>query len=229
MRARPSIVVLAAVISVAVAGCAHTRGLPVATSWLGLLAVGLILLVVALCTAIIVLVRRINRKTAHSEDLDANPLLPGEARWVVGRDGMVLDSCTNRDEHGISPGWAVGHPIWTWATPGSVSEPHYRGALDDRRAAVYDDTFKGPNGAAKHVRVALAPRSDGSVYCESWDVTAYVEACAAAERRAEEAEGRVSFLMSHTTAQALTLGNEVPAEATSTPPAGDDAQEGAPA
>lgn len=126
--------------------------------------------------------------------LDAQPLLPGEARWVVGRNGTVLDSCVNERETGIATGWAVGHPIATWAPPGTAEAEHYRAAIEDRRPAVFESRYLDPEKREHVARTALVPRSDGTVYCESWDVTPYVERCRESEARAEAAEERYADL-----------------------------------
>jgi hypothetical protein len=172
--------------------------LPAATSWIQVVTFALVIVVVvALYVA--------RRREARPPSLDSQPLLPGEARWVVSRDGTVLDSCVHEAETGIATGWAVGHPISTWAPAGSPEAEHYRAAVEDRAPATFETSFVGPDGAAHVSRVALVPRSDGTVYCESWDVTDYVERCRESDRRAEVAERRVDELMRFASTDAIAL------------------------
>jgi hypothetical protein len=145
------------------------------------------------------------RDASSPEALDAQPLLPGEARWVVSHQGVVLDSCTNEAETGIATGWAVDHPISTWAPPGSPDAEHYRRAVEDRAVTVFRTTHKDGHGRTRHVRVALVPRSDGTVYCESWDRTADADELAATLARAELAEARVETLMRYASDEAVAL------------------------
>ena len=147
---------------------------------------GLLLAIVV--ATVVWLVRR--GSPVQGDALDQQPLLPGEARWIVARDGTVTDSCTHEADTGIATGWAVGHPIWTWAPSGSVAAEAYRAAIEDRHPATFEDRHKDASGAERVARVALQPRADGSVYCESWDVTEYVAARDAAKARATAAESR---------------------------------------
>jgi len=188
--------------------------LPVFTSWGQAVSLGL-LLVLGLVAAYFYQHRA---DAADALALDVQPLLPGEARWLVSRDGLVLDSCTHEDETGIASGWAVGHPIAAWAPPGTPEAEHYRRAIEDRLAATFEARYLDAEKLERVARVALQPRSDGTVYCESWDVTGYVRRAEAAEDRATTAEGRVDRLMRYASEEAERLFNDNAA-----PPAGRSA------
>ena len=178
--------------------------LPLFTSWAQALSLAL-LVVVGLVAAYFF---RHRADVADAGALDVQPLLPGEARWVVGRDGTVLDSCVHEAETGIATGWAVGHPISTWAPSGSPEAEHYRRAVEDRTPATFEARFLAPDKVERVSRVALVPRSDGTVYCESWDVTDYVRRAERAEDRATTAEGRVDRLMRYASEEAERLFND---------------------
>lgn len=174
--------------------------LPAATSWLQVASFALILLVA------LAALHFWRRRDAPADDrLDTQPLLPGEARWLVGRNGTVLDSCTHESEHGIATGWAVGHNIAEWAPPGSPQAEHYRAALEDRSPACHESTYTGADGAERVGVIHLQPRSDGTVYCESWDVTEYVRRARVAEADARLYKGQRDRLMAHATADAVAL------------------------
>ena len=162
--------------------------LPLFTSWAQALSLALVSVVVGV--ALWLYRHRGDRHTG----LDSQPLLPGEARWVVARDGTILDSCVHERETGIATGWAVGHPISTWAPPGTPEAEHYRRAMEDRRPVTFESRFLDPTKREHVARTALVPRSDGTVYGESWDVTEYVRARDDAEAARVVAEERYADL-----------------------------------
>lgn len=196
---------LLALAAVALAGCMQTQHMFTSPGQ----AIGLTLLVILIGMVGVVIWKR---PSPHEDALDAQPLLPGETRWIIGRDGTVTDSCTHKDETGIATGWAVGHPISTWAPTGSEQAEHYRAALEDRRPSTFEARHLDASGTERVTRTALQPRADGSVYCEAWDVTDYVRArqaeterADAADARATLAEDRVTELMRYASTDAVAL------------------------
>ena len=174
--------------------------IPLVTSWAQALS---LLLILASVYAAWRVYR--HRRDEPAAGLDSQPLLPGEARWIVGRHGMVLDSCVHESETGIGSGWAVGHAIAEWAAPGTPEAEHYRSAMEDRAPASFEARHTSPAGDERVARVQLQPRSDGTVYCESWDVTAYVRRAEAAEQEAATLREQRDRLMRYSATDADAL------------------------
>ena len=190
--------------------------LPVFTSWAQALLLLLVVVVLATSLALgLTALRRQRRRTDPEPDrLDAQPLLPGESRFVVSADGVVTESLPDPLSVGFRPGEIVGRPVADfYATP--AIEAAWRRALDDHEGATYRHDLPAADGAVHAHKVTLLPRADGTVYGEAWDVSEYAAEADRLAAALAQTTAQRDRLMAHATADAIALAR--PAAAADVP------------